>query len=353
VSWEHAELRFDGQTAVLRDLKSTNGVLVDGSPVSEALIEDGQVIRLGDFVGVSGSETVDAAGGPLSEAEQLGMHVGLVLRAALQPLLVHSTSAAAARPVVLEGETGTGKRLTARLCHRLGQRTGEFVPADCGADDRAPIPELLPRATGGTLYLASIAALPLVEQDQLAAALADGADVALVAGSQEPLATAVAEGRLARSLYQQLDGVKLRLPPLRRRVADIVPLAEHVARYGTATGRVPSFSEAAQARLVAHPWPGTVRELGNVVTRATMRAMGPVVTEDDVLASLDPLALGSSALDDATLWRALAAHAFNKTAAARTLGIPRSTLRDRLAKMVPAAADAPEMAPPITPPDAC
>ena len=54
VSWEHAELRFDGQTAVMRDLQSTNGVLVDGAPVSEALIEDGRVIRLGDFLGVAG-----------------------------------------------------------------------------------------------------------------------------------------------------------------------------------------------------------------------------------------------------------------------------------------------------------
>ena len=88
VSWEHAELRFDGHTAVLRDLKSTNGVLVDGSPVSEALIEDGRVIRLGDFVGVAGSEAVDAGSWSLLDAEQLGMHVGPVLRAALQPLLV-------------------------------------------------------------------------------------------------------------------------------------------------------------------------------------------------------------------------------------------------------------------------
>lgn len=270
VSWEHAELRFDGQTAVLRDLKSTNGVMVDGSPVSEALIEDGQVIRLGDFVGVSGSETVDAAGGPLSEAEQLGMHVGPVLRAALQPLLVHSTSAAAARPVVLEGETGTGKRLTARLGHRLGQRTGEFVPADCGADDRAPIPELLARATGGTLYLASISALPLVEQEQLATALADGGDVALVAGSQEPLATAVAEGRLARSLYQQLDGVKLRLPPLRRRVAELPTLFRRLFELqerGGRRGRCPLLSTDLVERLCLYDWPCNVRELVLLVER--------------------------------------------------------------------------------------
>jgi hypothetical protein len=267
VSWEHAELRFDGRTAVLRDLKSTNGVMVDGTPVSEALIEDGRVIRLGDFVGVSGSELADASGWSLPEAERLGMHVGPILHAALQPMLVDPASL---RPVVIEGETGTGKRLAARLCHELGQRTGAFIAVDCGTDDRAPLPELIAGAVGGTLYLANLAALSLPEQERLAAALADGDSIALVAGSQEPLATAVAEGRLSRSLYQRLDGVKLRLPPLRRRVAELPSLFrrlfERQERDGK-RGRCPLLSTDLVERLCLYDWPCNVRELVLLVER--------------------------------------------------------------------------------------
>jgi hypothetical protein len=267
VSWEHAELRFDGHTAVLRDLKSTNGVLVDGSPVSEALIEDGRVIRLGDFVGVAGSEAADAGNWSLPDAEQLGMHVGPVLRVALQPLLIDATSP---RPVVIEGETGTGKRLTARLCHQLGLRAGAFVAIDGGSDDPASIAEALAEAAGGTLYVANVSALPLPDQDRLAAALAQGTGVTLVAGSQEPLATAVAEGRLQRSLYQQLDGVKLRLPPLRQRVAEIPSLFrrlfEQRERDGR-RGRCPLLSTDLVERLCLYDWPCNVRELVLLVER--------------------------------------------------------------------------------------
>jgi transcriptional regulator with PAS, ATPase and Fis domain len=267
VSWEHAELRFDGQTAVLRDLKSTNGVMVDGAPVSEALIEDGRVIRLGDFLGVAGSEAAGEGNWSLPKAEQLGMHVGPVLRAALQPLLIDGGSP---RPVVIEGETGTGKRLCAHLCHELGERAGGFIADDCGADERGLIADLLARAAGGTLYLANISALPLSEQERLAAALADGSDVALVAGSQEPLATAVAEGRLQRSLYQQLDGVKLRLPPLRRRLAELPSLFRRLFERQTRDGRrgrCPLLSTDLVERLCLYDWPCNVRELVLLVER--------------------------------------------------------------------------------------
>jgi Sigma-54 interaction domain/FHA domain/Bacterial regulatory protein, Fis family len=267
VSWEHAELRFDGQTAVLRDLKSTNGVMVDGAPVSEALIEDGRVIRLGDFLGVAGSEAAGDGDWSLPEAEQLGMHVGPMLRAALQPLLI---DAASPRPVVIEGETGTGKQLCARLCHELGERAGGFIADDCGAEERGLIADLLARAAGGTLYLANISALPLAEQERVAAALSEGSDVALVAGSQEPLATAVAEGRLQRSLYQQLDGVKLRLPPLRRRLAELPSLFRRLFERQTRDGRrgrCPLLSTDLVERLCLYDWPCNVRELVLLVER--------------------------------------------------------------------------------------
>jgi transcriptional regulator of acetoin/glycerol metabolism len=290
VSWEHAELCYDGRTAVLRDLKSTNGLLVDGVPVSEALIEDGRVIRLGDFVGVAGIGETDAAAEPLfAEADRLGLHVGPLLRAALQPLAI---SGGLSRRVVIEGETGTGKRLTARLCHTRESREGAFVAVDCGCPggDESSTPDELRRrlfgapdgqpgalhdAADGTLYLANVTALPAVLQDELASVLAGDrgglpGDFVLVAGSQEPLATALGEGRLQPALYRQLDGVKLRLPALRRRVAEIPSLFRRLferQERGGRRGRCPLLSTDLVERLCLYDWPCNVREMVLLVER--------------------------------------------------------------------------------------
>jgi transcriptional regulator of acetoin/glycerol metabolism len=270
VSWEHAEIDCAGRNPVIRDLDSTNGVMVDGERLREAELDEGSLVRLGDFIGVVAPVPAVASRGSLdADADSVGMYLGPVSRAALEPLVV---ARGQALPIVLEGETGAGKTLTARLIHAQERRRGPFVSLDCGAVDpietshrlfgeRWGAPGAL-EGDGGTLYLGDIAALEPPLQDRLARLLADRRweGKALVVGSQEPLATALADGRLLESLYQQLSGVKIHLPPLRRRVIEIPSLFKHLYhRHGP--GGVPPLSADMVERLCLYDWPCNVREM--------------------------------------------------------------------------------------------
>ena len=197
------------------------------------------------------------------------MYLGPILRAAIEPLVV---ARGESLPIVVEGETGTGKTLTARLIHAQERRRGPFVALDCDAVDPfeatrrlfgdAAAGGALANSEGGTVYLGNIAALDTSLQERLARTLADGRweRVGLVVGSQEPLATALADGRLVHSLYEQLDGVKVRLPPLRRRIVEIPALFLHLyRRHGS--GRVPPPSTEMVERLCLYDWPCNVREM--------------------------------------------------------------------------------------------
>jgi transcriptional regulator of acetoin/glycerol metabolism len=269
VSWEHAEILPDGGSAIIRDLQSTNGVMVNGARVHEAPLDEGALIRLGDFLGVvappPGSDGREALA---VDAATVGMYLGTTLRAALEPLVV---ARGESLPIVVEGETGTGKTLTARLIHAHERRRGPFVALDCDAvDPFEATRRLFGEARGGgalgtegvTVYLGNIAALEPSLQARLARTLAEGhwERSGLVVGSQEPLATALAEGRLVTALYDQLDGVKLRLPPLRRRVVEIPALFTHLyQRHGQAP--MPPLSAEMVERLCLYDWPCNVREM--------------------------------------------------------------------------------------------
>jgi two-component system, NtrC family, response regulator GlrR len=271
VSWEHAEIAPSGRTAVIRDLQSTNGVMVDGARVHEAELDEGSLIRLGDFLGVV-ARIPTAAGGRESleaDAAAVGMYLGPVLEAAIEPLVV---ARGESLPIVIEGETGTGKTLAARLIHAQERRRGPFVALDCGAVDPTETNRLLfgdtatrgalEQSVAGTVYLGSIAALEPSLQERLARTIAEGRweRLGLVIGSQEPLATALADGRLSGGLYKQLDGVKIRLPPLRRRVVEIPALFRHLyRRHGR--GVVPPLSTEMVERLCLYDWPCNVREM--------------------------------------------------------------------------------------------
>ena len=202
-----------------------------------------------------------------------------------------------ALPVLIRGETGSGKELLARHIHRASDRTGLFVSVNCGAisptyadaelfgyapgaHNSSPSSRAgwFGSANGGTLYLDEIGDLPLAIQAKLLTALEThevtrvGAphpspvDVRLVAATSIDLAQAVQAGKFNERLYHYLSEGRLDLPALRERVGDILSLAEYFL--GIYSQRlnlpVPFISESAQRMLERHSWPGNTRELENV-----------------------------------------------------------------------------------------
>jgi hypothetical protein len=356
VSWEHAELRFDGHTAVLRDLDSTNGVLVDGEPISEAVLEDGNVVRLGDFLAVVGPAPFAGAGvETFPEAAALGMHVGPLLAVALAPL----AGGPGARLLLIEGETGTGKALCARLAHaRAGADPGGFRAFDCAALDPAAAARqlfgqgeagALAHAAGGTSYLANVTALHLANQQALAQALRTRrGPLRLVLGSQEPLAAARAAGRLDPGLHQTLADLGTRplgLPPLRRRVAEIPGLFRALfQQHGR--GRVPGFSTDLVERLCLYDWPCNVREMVLLVERlATLHGDEPRLRSAHLPARLLPPdqekttspVTPVNGVDSSSLLDALRKAGGSIEQAAKLLGIDRARAYRLIQRLGPAA----------------
>ena len=214
-------------------------------------------------------------------------------------------------PVLIRGETGSGKELLARHIHRASDRTGLFVSVNCGAISPtyadAELFGYAPgahncspssragwfgSANGGTLYLDEIGDLPLAIQAKLLTALEThevtrvGAphpspvDVRLVAATSIDLAQAVQAGKFNERLYHYLSEGRLDLPALRERVGDILSLAEYFL--GIYSQRlnlpVPFISDSAQRMLERHSWPGNTRELENVIHFALL-----VSTGDEIL----------------------------------------------------------------------
>lgn len=240
-------------------------------------------------------------------------------------------------PVLIEGETGTGKELAAREIHYASaRRAGPFVPVNCGAlpdslienelfghsrgaftDARQAQPGLIDHARGGTLFLDEVDSLSAKGQVTLLRFLQDNeyrpvgcgtartADVRIVAACNACLEEQVAAGHFRRDLFYRLNALFVRLPPLRERGEDIVLLAEHfldaIARQ---LGTMPKvWSEAALRMLRNHAWPGNVRELESVALRACLRAegtsvdIGPAELKAQQEVPVDPSAFGRRATD--------------------------------------------------------
>lgn len=211
-------------------------------------------------------------------------------------------------PVLIEGETGSGKELAARAIHYGGaRRHAPFVPVNCGAlpdtlieselfgvqrgaftDARHSRCGLVAEASGGTLFLDEVDALSPKAQVTLLRFLQDQrfrpvgtareqrTDVRIVAASNRPLDALVAQQAFRADLLYRLKILHLLLPPLRARVEDIEPLAEHfVASFAAKYGRAPrTLHPATRAWLRLHPWPGNVRELENWVHRQFLMCPG-------------------------------------------------------------------------------
>lgn len=284
-------------------------------------------------------------------------------------------------PVFIHGESGTGKEVIARLIHSLGPRAkGPFVPVNCGAIS----PELMESeffghkkgsftgaatdkqglfqaASGGTLFLDEVAELPLAMQVKLLRAIQERAvrpvgahgeeavDVRILSASHRDLAQLVADGRFRQDLFFRINVITLRVPPLRERPEDIPVLAAHIlARLAEREGVAPRrLSAAALASLRQHPFPGNVRELENMLERACALCEGEEIGLADIelhpteglvrpLPRHDSEAVEDAAADSdderIRVLRTLDETRWNRSAAARRLGMTLRQLRYRLHK---------------------
>lgn len=201
-------------------------------------------------------------------------------------------------PVLIGGETGTGKEVIARHIHRLSGRKGPFLAVNCGAiSDQLAESELFGHeagsftgatgrregwfeaANGGTLFLDEIGDLPLAMQVKLLRVLQERevvrigsrksipVDIRLVAATNVDLEYAVSAGHFRRDLLYRINIAHVELPPLRERTGDILPLAEYFLRvYSERMGcRKPQFSADTRELMIRYSWPGNIRELENVV----------------------------------------------------------------------------------------
>jgi transcriptional regulator with AAA-type ATPase domain len=236
--------------------------------------------------------------------------------------------ASSTAPILILGETGTGKELFARLVHRLsGRPVDRFVPINCAAIPEDLVESVLfghkrgsftgatsdqrgkfDLADGGTLFLDELAELPLPSQAKLLRVLQDGlveplgekkahkVNVRLIAATNQDLRKAIQSGRFREDLFYRLDVGEIRLPALRERKSDIPKVALHVLDRVNATLRRPKrLSSGALARLQNHAWPGNVRDLENVIERSARLARQDVLEADDLMISepvtyADPLA---------------------------------------------------------------
>ncbi|UYB51329.1 sigma-54 dependent transcriptional regulator [Xanthomonas sp. AM6] len=275
--------------------------------------------------------------------------------------------------VLLLGENGTGKSLLAQLLHQWSPRRAQaFVKVNIGGlaptlfeaelfghvrgaytdarQDRAGRFEL---ADGGTLFLDEIGNLPLQQQPKLLRAIEDGeferlgssrtqrVDVRIVAATNADLDAEVAAGHFRQDLLYRLNTFQLRVPPLRERGADILPLARHYLAAACTRYRrpLPALARDAERALLGYAWPGNVRELAHAMERAALLADGATLGSDDL--RLQPAAGAAPALStqltleeaEALLLRqALAQQQGNLQRTADQLGITRQSLYRRLGK---------------------
>jgi DNA-binding NtrC family response regulator len=294
VSRRHLSLAPHGGALRVCDLSSSNGTVVDGVSVLDAVLRGGEAIVIGGTT--LRVRVVDKATPPAESAELgFGRVVGRsrAMRR-LYPML--QRLAASTVPVVIEGETGTGKELLAEALHETGMRArGPFVVFDCTAVPPSLVEAALfghergaftgatearkgvfEQAHGGTLLIDEIGDLELPLQAKLLRAIERSeirrvggekwirVDVRVLAATRRDLDREVAEGRFRDDLYYRLAVARVELPPLRAREGDVRLLAE---TFWGALGGVGPLPESLAAKLERYPWPGNVRELSNAVAR--------------------------------------------------------------------------------------
>ena len=283
-------------------------------------------------------------------------------------------------PIYISGESGSGKELVARLIHEKGPRAEQpFLPVNCGAIPTELMESeffghkkgsfsgavsdkegLFQASQGGTLFLDEIAELPLHMQVKLLRAIQEKAvrpigaqkelpiDVRILSATHKDLSALVKQGQFRQDLYYRINVIELHVPSLRERIEDIPLLAPHILN--KLSDQPPHLDPQALAALSSYSFPGNVRELENILERAMTLCEGNTIRTEDL--QLPGAGAGTDAEADAApddeggpldavlgsvekdaILRALEQTRYNKTAAAKVLGITFRALRYRLKKL--------------------
>jgi two-component system, NtrC family, response regulator AtoC len=376
VSRKHVELHFASSPHV-RDLGSSNGTQVGGVRLARGQgmpLGYGVAVRIGAAIAIvqPGAAQADPVPPVSCAMDQVWRMVQLVAPAMI--------------PVLLLGETGVGKEVAATAIHQRSPRASHpLIRVNCAAFTEALLESelfghergaytgavsakegLLEQAHSGTLFLDEVGELPLGLQAKLLRVLEDrevrrvGAtrarsiDVRFIAATNRDLPLEVQRGAFRGDLYFRLNGISIRIPPLRERGAEIIPLAQRFLGEACARAGVQPLplSPALVSALTSYGWPGNVRELRNVIERAVLLAAGgPVeprhlVFEESfsvggrpslapashpyVPSSSEPLPAEVERLERARIERALVESGGNQTMAAKALGITRRQLIGRI-----------------------
>jgi transcriptional regulator with PAS, ATPase and Fis domain len=277
-------------------------------------------------------------------------------------------------PILIEGETGTGKELVARALHYNGSRQkGKFVALYCGSLPETLLESelfgykkgaftgavsdkkgLFEEADNGTLFLDEIIDVGLVTQAKLLRVLQEGefrrigdvtprkAEVRIISASNRNLAQAVKDGKFREDLFFRIQGVTINLPPLRNRGEDILLLANHfLAHYTRKENKsIKRFSPESEDMLFAYHWPGNVRELENAIARAcALTTQNHIAVEDLGINLTETITSGSGLKDE--VWqkekeyiiKVLEEFSGNRSKTAQKLGISRRTLQYKISKL--------------------
>lgn len=323
MSGNHAVILCEGGKFTLRDSGSRNHSFVNGAKVTEAMLEDGDILELGNLFFVF-RRSLFGAPGESDDALASDLHQVDPLRALSPPLariFERVTSVApSALSVFLGGETGTGKEVVARAIHDRSKRTGAFIAVNCaaiapnlveselfgyrkgafsGATENRP--GLVKSAHGGTLFLDEIGDMPLPAQAALLRVLQErevlavgateptSVDIRVVAATHKNLDDLVKAGTFRADLQARLMGLTVHLPALRDRMEDLGLLVHALARRHFPKGACPPLSLAAARRLFACPFPFNIRELDRRVAGAAALAGGGAIEPSHLLFEDDEL----------------------------------------------------------------
>ena len=366
-SERHARIEAKNDAYMIRDLRSETGTFVNGTRIHEAWLNDGDLIQIG------GDEYVFATALP-----QLEKGIGLKSKNEIWNRQLQSLGNVALTnfPVILLGPSGTGKEVLAESLHRHSSRSaGPFVRVNCSALTETLVESELfghikgsftgaindrkgafESARGGTLFLDEVGDLPYGLQAKLLRALENNeirpvgsdrtvqTDVRIIAATHQNLAEKIMSGEFRSDLYYRLSVLTVTPPALSERMEDFEELLYFFAKQMRVR-----FSFGAIQQLKKHTWPGNIRELRNTIARACAFFPKQCIDESHIERIIDPYSLKQSMIagqpapvmvsgqlsvikeiEKQMIIKRLAANHGNQRRTASDLGMPKSTLHDRL-----------------------